>query len=305
MKRFINHNTISAKHWGTCALIVFGLFLALAPAFAQDEEKKEEDGKKPARAAFESPQLMDEQSVVVSKPKTLEFNLQHRFGTWDNGKSDLWGIYAPANIRMGFSYTPIKNLAVGFGTTKLKMYLDVNAKYALLKQTRDWSMPVSVTLFGNAAWDTRSKDSFPAPPEASGNYVYRMSYFGELLIASRITNKISLQLSPSFTHHNSIDPGYSHDMVAVGFSGRYKFSPQSSFMFNYTQPLTSLNSSGDFKPKPGLTFGFEIATSGHAFQVFTTTYQGILPQQNIAFNTNDSAKNQWLIGFNITRLWGF
>ncbi len=305
MKRIFNQDKITSKRCGSI-FVIFVIFSLCVPAFGQDEEKKEDDGGKPARPAFESAQLMDDQSVVVQSPKTLEFNLQHRFGTVNaNHIKDLYGIYAPANIRMGFSYTPIKNLAVGFGTSKLKMYVDVNAKYAILKQTKDWRMPVSVTIFTDAAIDTRSKDAFPKPSDASGNKVYRLAFFNELIIARRVSSKLSLQVAPSYSHYNSMDKGYSHNMVAIGFSGRYKISPQSSLMFNYTQPLTSLNSASDFKPKPGLTFGCEIATSAHAFQMFATTFQGILPQQNISFNELDYAKGQFLIGFNITRLWGF
>src|SRR5580765_5488695 len=149
MKRIFNLDKILAKGCGSI-FIICALFFLSAPAFCQDDEnkedKKEDDSKKPARPAFESPQLMDEQSVVVQSPKTLEFNLQHRFGAINaNHLKDLYGIYAPANIRMGFSYTPIKNLALGFGTSKLKMYVDVNAKYAILKQAKNWSIPVSVT----------------------------------------------------------------------------------------------------------------------------------------------------------------
>ena len=148
-------------------------------------------------------------------------NMQHRFGTMENGVKDLFGVYGSANIRIGFSYAPINNLAVGFGYTKLNKYVDVNAKYAILKQKKDNSMPVSVSIFGNTVIDTREKSYFPKD-------VYRMSYFGQLIIASRITPKISLQLAPSYSHFNAADSLYKNDIIAIGFSGRYKFSPQSS-----------------------------------------------------------------------------
>ena len=240
---------------------------------------------------------MDEQSVVVPSAKTLEFNMQHRFGTVNNGLKDLYGIYAPgANIRFNFSYTPINNLSLGFGYAKLKQYLDFNAKYAIIKQRKDWSIPVSVTYFGDFAIDNRS-DVYEKP-------VHRFSYYHELIIATRLSDKISLQLTPGFSHFNAMDSLYSYDMIAVGLSGRYKISDQSSLVINYTQQLTD-HKDPKFKLKPGLTFGWEIATSGHAFQIFATTFQGIIPQENIAFNQNDFEKGEFLIGFNITRLWSF
>jgi len=46
-------------------------------------------------------------------------------------------------------------------------------------------------------------------------------------------------------------------------------------------------------------------TSNHSFQVFAGNYNSILPQSNNVFNQNDFTKGQFLIGFNITRLWNF
>jgi hypothetical protein len=197
---------------------------------------------------------------------------------------------------MALTYSPIKNLSVGLGVTKLKQYIDLNAKYSLLKQTKDWSMPVSVSIFGNVVSDNR-EGKYPKS-------VYKYSYFSELIIACRVSSKISLQVTPSFSHYNAADTLMRHDMFAVGFSGRYKISNQSSFMFNYIQQLTK-HDNPSYNLKPGITVGWEIATSGHAFQIFATSFQGIIPQENITFNQNDFTNRQWMIGFNITRLWNF
>lgn len=281
-------------------LLVLALSLCGTPLFAQEGDSiktKVSASKKPAKPAFESPQLMDEQSVVVPSAKTLEFNMQHRFGLVNNGIKDLYGLYAPgANIRFNFSYTPINNLSLGFGYAKYKQYLDFNVKYAIVKQRKDWSIPVSVTYFGDLAFDNREK--------IYDKTVHRISYYHELIIATRLSDKISLQLTPSFSHFNAIDSLFSHDMIAIGLSGRFKISDQSSLVINYTQQLTD-HKDPNFKLKPGFTFGWEIATSGHAFQIFATTFQGIIPQENIAFNQNDFTKGEFLIGFNITRLWNF
>jgi hypothetical protein len=56
---------------------------------------------------------------------------------------------------------------------------------------------------------------------------------------------------------------------------------------------------------PGISLGAEFATSGHAFQIFLTNFNGILPQQNYMKNTNDFFDKGLLIGFNITRKYNF
>ena len=88
--------------------------------------------RKPVKNMFESIWIIDNQTVMVPFKNTLEFDIQHRFGLVENGYEDFWGLYAPSNIRLGFSYVPINNLMVGFGLTKQNLTWDFNAKYALL-----------------------------------------------------------------------------------------------------------------------------------------------------------------------------
>ena len=58
--------------------------------------------------------------------------------------------------------------------------------------------------------------------------------------------------------------------------------------------------------KPNLSFGLEYSTGQHQFQVFVTTADNIHPQGVIGENTNDfTKKRNMLIGFNITREFGF
>jgi Membrane bound beta barrel domain (DUF5777) len=274
------------------------MLISVPAVMAQDEEKKQDDsGKKPARAAFESAQLMELQSVVVPSAKTLEMNMQHRFGLVDNGLTDLYGIYGPANIRIGFSYTVINNLAIGFGYTKFKKYVDLNIKYAILKQRKDWSIPVSITYFGNVALDTRGSENIEKE-------VHRNSYYHELNIASRLSSRLSLQVTPSFSHFNAVDSLYKNDIIGIAISGRFKFSSASSILFNFIQQVNTHNDP-NFNLQPGIAIGLEAATSGHAFQIIFTSFQGIVPQENLAYNTNNFTKGKFMVGFNITRLWSF
>ena len=59
---------------------------------AQEEVPPEID-RAPVKRTFESIWLMDQQTVMVPIKGTLEMDLQHRFGTWDNGYDDFYGIF--------------------------------------------------------------------------------------------------------------------------------------------------------------------------------------------------------------------
>jgi hypothetical protein len=257
---------------------------------------------------FEGNYLIDNQTVMVPIKGTFEFDIQHRFGTMTNGISDLYGIFASAIMRLGFSYTPIKDLQVGFGATNDRMQVDWNLKYAILKQTKNNSMPVSITYFGNAVMDTRKKDASTIFVTASD----RFTFFNQIIIARKISERLSVQFSPSVSHFNNVpaytdvngkvQPTMKNDNVTLSFSGRYKISPKTAIIANYDQPMTQ-NAMNN--PHPNISFGFEFKSSGHDFEVFAGNYGYVLPQNNNVLNQNDYTKGEFLIGFNISRLWNF
>lgn len=260
---------------------------------------------KPVKNTFGSVWLIDNQTVMVPIKGTLEMDIQHRFGTVENGAKDVFGLFAPSNIRLGFNYSPINKLFVGAGLTKERMQVDLNAKYALLQQTTNNKVPVSVSYFANMVIDNRDKSNFRYG-------VHRLSYFNQLIIARKITDRFSAQVAPSFSWFNNIE-GYvdskgeiqkkmKNGNFTLSVLGRYKISEKSAIIVGYDQPLTQNPVNN---PHPNISFGFETTTSSHAFQVFMGNYYGIVPQSNSVFNQNDYRDGQFVIGFNITRLWNF
>jgi len=141
-----------------------------------------------------------------------------------------------------------------------------------------------------------------------------MSYFTELIVGRRFNDQLSLQVSGAFTHYNCVDSVYDHDRISLSFAGRYKFSPQGSFIVAGDFPL-DITGIKDYKKdadentiiydKPNISVGVEISTSTHAFQIYLASAQGILPQEDIMWNNHDFFKGGFMIGFNLTRLWNF
>jgi hypothetical protein len=304
--------------------ILFILLFSLIPvfSFAQDGATDSTVVKvkdKPVRAPFESGFLIDAQTTVIQPVHTLEAVIQHKFGTVENGHSDLWGIYAPgANIRIGLDYVLFKDFQVGAGITKKNMTTDLSAKWTIMRQTQKNTNPVAIAIYGNMGIDGRNISEFGSGvvqvAHQAGTYndfkgVDRLSYFSELIIGRKFTDWLSVQAAVSFTHYNSVDMEYDHDKVGLHFNGRIKVSPQGSIIFNYDEPLKikDISEQQEFvNPSlPNLAFGYEISTGTHAFQIFMGTANGLLPQDNIMWNHNDYQNGQFLIGFNITRLWGF
>ena len=282
--------------------ILFVLLLLPFVAVAQEENTEDSTVVKEAleRPAFESATIIDNATNVLFAKNTLEVQMQHRFGVLNDYKNDMAGFWGDANIRIALSYAIHDRVTIGYGTTKTGRLQDFNWKLALLRQTKSNSMPVSVSYYGNFTIDARSKDKFDFIQD-------RYSFFNQVIIAKKFTPNISLQIAPSVSHFNAVEPGMKNDMFAIAFGGRVKISPQTAIIFDYSQPLTQF----DLKnPNPGISFGTEFSTSAHAFQIFLTNYSGIVPQQNYMKNHNDFFKKKvftgdFLIGFNITRNYNF
>ncbi len=332
-------------------LMIIILLLTTMVNKAQDstvaEEPETVTKQKPVKNTFESVWISDNQTVLVPIKGTMEMDIMHRFGTWNKGYEDFWGFFAPSNIRIGISYVPVNKLNVGIGFTKTSAAIipkagtssvagplwDGSLKYSVFTQTKG-KYPVSISYYVNAALNTKKdpdKDIYRYNSD-------RLSYFHQLLIARKFTEKLSVQVAPSLSHRNAVNgyytklndstleikPSMKFDHFAIALSARYKVTNVTSVMFNYDQPITKHATKN---PNPSLSLGIEFNTSSHSFQLFFTNFYYLNPSINNMFNSNNPFKytdkstddpattdiiestqvkgGRFLIGFNITRLWNY
>jgi hypothetical protein len=140
---------------------------------------------------------------------------------------------------------------------------------------------------------------------------YRFSYFAEFMFARRFCKEFSAQFGISWVHYNLVSEeemannhvnGMKNDNISLSGLGRIKVSPQTSVLLSYSQPIWTYTNTA---PWPNFGVGVEISTSTHAFQVFLTAANGLVPQETVMYNYNNPYKGYILLGFNITRLWTF
>jgi hypothetical protein len=288
---------------------------------AQDEDTTaiSEPTEKPlAKPAFQSGICMDLQTVDMPPAKTLEFVLQHRFGTIQDQWSTLFGIYGAANIRMGLNFTITRNLLVGFGTTKNNMLQDLQVKYTFLRQ-RQGGTPLTIAYYGNLALNAnKNKEDYGSDYK----FIDRLAWYHEFLFARRFCSYFSGQIGLSYTHFNKVDKTSDttamNDAFAFSVLGRFKISPQSSIVVSYQQPIivnydpafmvrypNNWLAFPDKAPYPNLSLGWEISTSTHAFHIYISAANGIVPSEIVMNNQNNFFNGYILFGFNMTRLWSF
>lgn len=280
------------------------------------------EGKLPMQDVWASTMLIDAQNSFIGAKGSFEVIIQHRFANLENGIHDLFGLYGASNIRLALHYSILDRLMVGFATEKDKKYQELFVKGNILQQNRSGSMPVSLTFFGNAALSAREKAYY------GNNYKFidRLSYFAQLTVARKFHRLFSMQAGINYSHFNTVEgvkivdtiinasdsahsiirtsyePMYQNDVLGVTAGARINFYKGMSILLEYDQGFFLKKATDlQLKPKPNLGLAFEVSTSTHCFQVFASSYRGLIPQQNLALNQFDFKKTKGLmIGFNIT-----
>ena len=278
-----NPNAMKQNMKVTAIAFLFAL-LSAGVMNAQDEAQ-------PVMPAFETLTLVNVQTTANPYKGQMILEIQHRFSDIKE-IADLFGIYGSANTRIGISYGITDKIMLAFGTTRNYMLQDLEWKYSILTQTS--KLPFSLSYHGNAVLDARDSKYFG--PEEDYQFAYRMSYLNELIVSTRIGNKVSLQVAPTFVYFNAVPEGYNNVNAAVNVAGRFQVLGFHSIIMEYDQPLIK----ADTDVYPNLALGVEIATGTHAFRIFASNYNSIVRNNDIAFNSNNPFDGKFQFGFNIT-----
>jgi hypothetical protein len=273
-----------------CLLLLLGFFAGNLSAQTDSAQKAD---NRPVKSPFTTNILIDNQTVVSPIKGSFNLIINHRFGSMENGISDLFGIYGGANTRLGLEYGITDRIMVGIGTTQNYKLQDLEWKYAILQQTRSNSMPISLSYYGNVVIEATDEENFG--PEESYKFIHRLSYFTQIIVSRKFSDAISLQVAPEMSFYNAVQDSLSNVIFGVHVGGRAKIWDNKSIIVEYDQPFNG-HEDDDFGPKPNIGLGFEVGTATHAFQIFVSRYQDIVYQRNLAYNTN----TKFHIGFNIT-----
>ena len=276
------------------------LFLFFLSSFSQEEMDK-----RAARNPFYSTRLNNSFTTKSLPKKSLQFDLEHRFGKVNNGISDVFGIYSTANLRLGLAYALTDRITLMTGLTKTYMMADFGINTKILEQTRSNYMPISLSYLAFVNIENRNSDYYT-------KYIQKLFYYNQLSVSRKFSRLLTLQLSLNYSHFNLVDSAFyneiKHNNLGLSFSGRMRLSPTTILLFEYDANLTAMQNrpSGDtWYGKPNLGVGVEFATAGHSFQIFLSNYQGINPARNMVYNNYDMWKGDFVISFNLVRIWDF
>ncbi len=278
------------------ALLIYSYGVVAQDDLLKELEQSQKSEIEYATATFKGTRLVNGQTIETKGKGALEFIFAHRFGPMNGGLYELFGL-DQAYVRLGLEYGLTDRLGVGTGRNSVDKTIDTYLRYKLLRQsTGAVNMPVTITVFGNAAVKTS-----PKKEDATFDITLedRMSYTGQLLIARKFSSKLSLQLMPSFVHKNTVDKTIEdNDLFALGMGGRIKVSRSIALTSEYYYRFNV----GDNNPYyNSLGFGIDIETGGHVFQLVMTNSRGLTERAFIGETTGQFFDGDIHLGFNVTR----
>jgi hypothetical protein len=253
--------------------------------------KTEAPDKKHVLSTFSGTRLINGHSIETKHKGELEFIITHRFGTLNSGGYNMWGL-DEAYIRLGLEYAITDKLGIGVGRSSFDKSFDYYVKYKILTQTN--TIPVTITGMGAMAYN------------ASYNVVYpelatqdKLAYVGQLLIARRFSDRLSLQLSPSFVQRNTVDKLTEvNGLASLGFGGRVKVTKGMALVGEY---YLRLNEKSNNLNDDAIGLGIEFDTGGHIFHFVFTNSLGMMERAFMAETQGEFFNGDIHFGFNITR----
>jgi len=274
------------------------LLMPVSVVFAQDDlmdmlDDQVGETTQDVVATFKSTRIINGHSIERMKKEQLDFRINHRFGEINEGWYGLWGL-DNAFVSFDFGYGINDWLMIGLRRSTYQKTYDGSIKLTLWRQTKGAkNFPVAISTYSNIAY--RTLKGFITEDQSK---TLRMSYTNMLLVARKFNEVLSLQLSPSYVHKNLVDYDEENNIFAMGVGGRVKFTRRVAFTFEYFW-TTQLSMEGYYAP---LSFGFDIETGGHVFQLFFTNTQ-IMEESGFLGDKNGN----WLdgdifFGFNISRV---
>ena len=278
------------------------LFFSATNIFPQDELLDllvdEPIEPMPVQATFKATRIVNSQSVELPRSKMLEFMVQHRFGTVENGFYDLFGLDEAA-VHYDLKYGLHERLAFGLGRSSWQKTYDVMVKAKLVRQTKGQgkAFPLTVVLFSNMGINALRKDAI-----IKDNFANRIRYLQQLIVGRKFNERISLQVVPTWIHKNLVPTHEDeHDLFSAGLGGRIMVTKRFSINADISFPLGDRPDS--FKNGWGL--GCDIETGGHVFQLLLTNARGGYEGAYIEDAGGSMNSGDVFLGFNITRVFSF
>jgi hypothetical protein len=270
-------------------------FLLPILSFSQNDLLSEIDSvltKQKVESAFKGLKIVNIESTKLAAKGDLYLIIAHRFGSIEDGFEGFFGL-DNAVTQIKFVYGLTSGLTINAARTE--QAYDISGKYLLYSQYEN-GFPVAIAGFSSIAFNNTLKESnYPKM-----KFEDRISYVNQLLVSRKFSDKLSLQLAPTYLHENFvIDDNQDNSQFLIGMGGRYKFAKRWSLNIDYAKHL---NRSSTSPFHDTLSIGVDLETGGHVFQMHFTNSQGIHEAGFLGNTSGSWEKGDIYFGFNLLRV---
>ncbi len=243
-------------------------------------------------SAFKGLKIVNLESTKLAAKGDLYFIVAHRFGSIQDGFEGFFGL-DNAVTQIKFVYGLNKWLTIS--AARNEQAYDFSGKYSLQSQIKD-GFPVAIVGFSSIGFNNALKESNYPKLE----FEDRMIYVNQLLVSRKFSEKLSLELAPTYMHENFvIDDNQDNSQFLIGMGGRYKIAKRWSINVDYAAHLNRSDTSPFHNP---LSIGVDLDTGGHVFQMHFTNSQGIHEAGFLGNTAGQWDKGDIFFGFNLLRV---
>lgn len=302
-------------------LLIF-IFIFFNAAYAQEDEFIEsmhDQGKKKVYNTFNGMRLINVNTTKTLEKGKLDFLITHRFGNISGGFHSLWGFDNAANIRLAFNYGITDKLMVGVGRSKVREHIDGFVRYRFIEQ-KEKGVPVSVAFQGNTAFSPMkslvlySESVSEDPPTDFQKWEHRLSYTSQLIVGTKLSPYLSLELAPTFVYRNYVPSvrlsngeviSDENELFSLGAGAKVQVSHTVSIVLDYFHTFSNYRKKieedglGSYYPPIGI--GVELKTGGHIFFLNFTNSVGIIENDIIPYTHSSWEEGDIKFGFTISR----
>lgn len=245
-------------------------------------------------SAFKSLKIVNLESTKLASKGDLYFVVAHRFGYFDKGFQDFFGL-DEANTRLQFVYGLTDGISIHASRSGFQKTYEFAAKYRLVNQKKSGS-PFEIVGFNSLAINTELEKTVLPKLEFSD----RLAFVNQILISRKFNEKLSLEMAPTYFHENYVTNNFQdNSQFALGLGGRYKFAKRWSFNMDYAAHLNRASNSVFKNP---LSIGFDLETGGHVFQMHFTNSQAMHESGYLGNTAGNWGDGQIAFGFNLIRV---
>lgn len=246
-----------------------------------------------AAASFKTTRLINGHSSEQVHAGVLDMRISHRFGTVNGGAYTFFGL-DNATMRMALEYGALPWLTVGFGRSTYEKTYDGFIKARIARQSSGKRFfPITINYMGSMAIKTLKFTDPDKVNYKTSNYFYTH----QLILARKFSDAFSFLVAPTLVHRNLVQKSTDdHDLFSIGMGGRIKLTRRMSFNAEYYYQLNKPEGTSNC-----LSFGFDIETGGHVFQLTLSNSEAMIERGFINETRGLWGNGDIVTGFCISR----